>query len=545
MSFQKRFFLLILILLFTSPLLSQHKNKLTIKGLRLFTDQELYSELHLDRYEQGKINLSRVISSIENFYRSKNYTLVKVYKTESSAGDESVLFVDEGRIGKIIVHNLNNYYSLKFKQQIKIPGRIYNSAVMDKTMEKLSVKFPGAAIRTELQKPPDYEGNLIQLDRELQRLKLGEIVDITFFERYVPLHDLHFFVENYKGTGFSSGKTAGLGYNIDYKFSSLFIPQIYYYDENILAAKDYFEGDISAGVDPGFNGLFSLPPSNTLLFPPELRFEELTGEYKISPMQNEFIGPLLRGNLFHSDSSRPDLGITKYRYLKSSGTLAPEITILKNLNVYAGFGVANILIYDSKIDYQTARYLIPDDNSYINYFGEARIKFDPIPLRIGNRIDKFIILTYTDYFTGNGSNRLDIQGVYDTEFDNLSILSFKAKAVLLYRHPPFYMSENVNNEYFKGFPGKSYYTNRKFSASLEYRFSLYQDFIYAGGFADWVIFRPEGYILSGTKQGINFGPTGRILIYDQFECIVYFGFDRLLPDNIRGTNLKIKFTKKW
>lgn len=184
MSFQNRFIAILLILLFTSsPLLSQHKKKLTITGLRLFTEAELYSELHLDRYEKGKITLNGVISSIENFYRDKNYTLVKVYKSVAPAGGGSVLFVDEGRIGKIIVHNLNNYYSLKFKQQINIPGRIYNSAVMNQTMEKLLVKFPGSSIRTELQNPPDYEGNLIQLDRELQRLKLGEIVDITFFER--------------------------------------------------------------------------------------------------------------------------------------------------------------------------------------------------------------------------------------------------------------------------------------------------------------------------------------------------------------------------
>lgn len=468
-----------------------------------------------------------------------------MYKTDVTASGVSVLFVDEGRLGKVIVHNLNNYYSLKFKQQIEIPHRIYNKAVMDKNLTNLQSKFPGSDIKVELQEPPDYEGNLIQLDRELQRLKFGEIVDITFFDRYLPLHDLHFYVDNYKGTGFSSDKTVGIGYNIDYKFSSLFIPEIYYYDENLIAAKDYFEGNVSVGIDPGFNGLFSLHPSNTLRFPPSLRFEELTGEYKVSPMQNDFIGPLLRVKLYHSDASRNDLGISKYNYLNSRGTVAPEITILKYLNIYAGFGLENILIYDSMIDYQTKKFLVPDDDSYRSYFGEARLKFDPIPIRIGNRIDKFIILTYTDYYSGISSNRLEIQGVYDTEFGNLSILSLKAKAVLLYRDPPFYLSESVNNEYFKGFPGKSYYTNKKLSSSIEYRFSIYQDFIYAGGFVDWVVFEPEGYILSGTKQGINFGPTGRVLVYDQFEFILYFGFDRLLPDNVTGTNLKIKLTKKW
>jgi len=546
MLIKNRYFLSILLLIiFSSPAYSQYNKKLTIQGIRLFPEKEVYSQLQLNRYEKGEIPLSEVITLIEKFYKEKNYTLVKVYKTDIMASGESVLFVDEGRIGKIIVHNLNNYYSLKFKQQVKIPGRIYNTEIIDTNMVNLQSKFPGSEIRVELQKPPDYEGNLIQLDRELRRLKIGEIVDLTFFDRYIPLHDLHFYIENYKGNSFSNGKTVGLGFNIDYKFSSLFIPQLYYYDENIFFSRDYFEGNLSAGIDPGFGGLFSLHPSNTLKFPPSLRFEELTGEYKISPMQNEFIGPLLRVKLYHSDASRNDLGVTKYRFLNSRGTLAPEFTILRYFNIYAGLGLEHIVIYDSSIDYTAEKHINSSDGSRINSFGEARIKIDPIPIRIGNRIDKFIILTYTDYFSGISSNKLEIQGVYDTEFDNLSILSFKTKAVLLYKNPPFYMSESVNNDYFKGFTGKSYYTGRKFSASVEYRFSLYQDFVYAGGFFDWVVFNPEGYTLSGRKQGINFGPTGRVLIYDQFEFTVYFGFDRLFPEDVTGTNMKMKLTKKW
>jgi len=369
MLIKKKFLLLIILLnIISTPLFAQHEKKLTINGLRIFSGEELYSQLQLNRFEEGKIPLAEVISSIEKYYKQKNYTYVRVYATDVRTSNEYALFVDEGRIGKIIVHGLSNYYSLKFKQQIDIPGRIYNTEIMNHNMKNLQSKFPKLVISAELREPPDYEGNLIQLDRELQRLKLGEIFDTAFFDRYIPLHDLHFYVKKQIDSDLMGYKNTGLGYDIDYKFPSVFIPKIFYYDENIFAEKDYLETGLSAGFDPGLKGLFNIPPENTFRFPPERKFVELTGEYKISPLKNEFIGPLLRGYLYHSKSSRDDLGIEEYKYLNIKGTLAPEFTILKNLNVYAGLGMEQVWIYDSKIDNSAEKHLDTRDDVYRNAF---------------------------------------------------------------------------------------------------------------------------------------------------------------------------------
>jgi hypothetical protein len=546
MSIRQTIYLLILfVILISSPLSSKNSKKLTIKGLKIYSEEEIYSELQLKRFEEGKKPLAEVISSIEKFYKKNNFPLIKVYSTDVRTSNEYVLFVDEGRLGKIVVHNLNNYYSLKFRQQIDIPKRIYNTETLNKNLNKLKKKFPQSKIAVELRQPPDYESNIIQLDREIERLKLGEIFDIELFDRYIPLHDLHFIVTDSKGTGTLNGKTEGIGYNISYRFPSVLIPEISFYKENNFAAKDYFESSLSAGINPGLRGFFTYPPSNTLLFPPEITFIELTGEYKISPMQNKFIGPLLRGRVYHSNTARSDLGITEYKYLNVRATLAPEITLLKNLNVYAGIGTDQIAVYDSEIDYEMENHFNESDDIYHNTFAEARLKFDPIPVRIGNRIDKYVIITYTSYLAGKNANQLEVLAAYDTEFENLSILSFRSKTFILYGDSRFYQQAGVNNTYFKGFPGDSYYSGKKTSLSGEYRFSIYQDYIYAGGYIEAVAFEPEGYVLSGSKQGINFGPTARFLLYDQFELIGYFGFHRLLPDNITGTNFQIKLTKKW
>ncbi len=538
-------FYLLIVILCSSTIYPQPAKKLIIKGLKIFPESELYLQLHLERFEEGKINVSDVVTSIEKFYKDRNYTLVKVFATELRNTGEYTLFVDEGRLGKIIVHNLNSYYSLKFKQQVKIPGRIYNEVILKQNLVKLKQKFPKSQIRMEIEKPPDYESNIIQLDRELRRLKLGEIFDTEIFDRYTPLNDLHFFVTNSNGGDLPDNKNEGFGFDIDYKFPSVFIPQVYYLDKNLFSKKDYLESTLSIGVDPGLKKLLSIHPSLDIAFPPEISYVELTGEYKISPLQNDFIGPLLRGRIFHSKASRSDLGISGYTYLNMRGTLAPEITLLKNLNIYAGTGLEQVFIYDTSTDYNAEQYTIISNNNFWRPFNEARIKFDPVPIRIGNRIDKYLILTYTDYYSGNNSNTLEIKGVYDTEFENLSILSLKLYAAMLFQNPPFYDNISVNNQFFKGFSGDSYYCNKNLSLSGEYRISIYQDYMYAGAFFDCVLFEPEGYILSGTKQGIYYGPTARLLIYDQFELITYFGFDRLFPDNNTGFNLQMKLRKKW
>ncbi len=539
--------IILLLVSASSSVHSQNIKKLKLDGLKIYTEKELYSQLRLNRFEEGKISVAEVINSIEKFYKQKKYPLVKVYSVNVRTSNEYVLFVDEGRLGRIIVHDLNNYYSLKFKYYLDIPDKIYNTDILRRNLGILIDEFPDSEISVELMHPPDYEGNLIQLDRELQRLNLGEIFDTSFFERYVPQNDLHFYVSkrNENGKNPKGKKSKETGYDIDYKFPSRIIPQIFYYGNNVLAEKDYLAASLSAGFDFGLKGLFNYPPENTFIFPPERQFIELLSEYKVSPMQNDFIGPLLRGKLYHSNTARDDLGLKEYKYLNLRGTLAPEFTILNNFNIYAGIGMEQIRIYDSGIDYEADRYLETGDDIYRNAFAETRLKFDPIPIRIGNRINKYIILTYTDYLSGDKSKEIELRGAYDAEFTNLSVFSLKTRAVMRYENSPFYKNEDVNNTFFKGFTGKNYYTDKELAVSTEYRFSIYQDFIFAGAFFDWVIFKPEGYILSGTKQGIIYGPTGRFLIYDQFELIVYFGFDRLFPDDERGTDFKLQLSKKW
>lgn len=514
-----------------------------IEGLRIFSQEELTRILRLEENLTAVKSGKKTADSITSFYRKNGYSLVKVHIVEDSP-ERLALYVNEGRLGKIIVHGLNNYYSLKVKQLIDFPGRIYNAEVAEQNIDRMKNKYTFHSVRTELQRIADYSDSLFQIDRELKKITFLHN-NLKIFDNFPPEYDLHFFPEKGDGTKGLSISRDGISFNIDYDYPSKIIPEVSYYRDNFLYGKDYFEADVSSGFDPGLKGFVSIPPKNTLVFPPERSFSQVTGEYKFNPYKNDFFGPIIKGKLYQSKSSRPDLGLTKYKYLQSRGTLAPEFTFLNYFNIYSGFGYERVFFYDISTDTTATRHL-DIDNGRENYpFLESRIKLDPIPIRLGNRIDKYLIFTIAEYFGDSRSREMQLLCAYDFEFGDLSIYSLKFRSDIYLLDTPFHHNAGVSSSFFKGFSGNGYYTNREFSISNEYRIPVYQDYIYAGAFIDWVVFEPEGFLLSGTKYGVAAGPTGRFLFYDQFELILYYSLDYLMPDGKNGTNFQIKFRKKW
>lgn len=515
---------------------------LRVEGLKVVAASELFSSISAS----GSIISSgtkETISAIENFYRNRGYLLVKVHVI-SDTGDELSLYINEGKLAKIVVHESNNYYALKYKQTIDIPGRVYNTAVIKKNVDILKKKYGFAGVRTELEKTRDYDENLIQIDRELNSIMLFD-QKVQLFSKYPAEYELHFYFDYGEGKNGPGIRREGWGFNIDYDYPSLFIPEISLYNMDLFNRGDSLETDFSAGFDPGLGGLVSLHPHNTLEFPPHRTFSMIETEYRFAPVKKTIFTPVVLGSLYHSAAGRPDLGYSSFKYLSLRGTLAPGITPLEDLRIYAGIGCESNRYYDIREDPLVSG--IEDiGEGWMNYpFTEFRVVFDPLPSRPGIRKEKNFTLTFSHYFDGVEFSELDINGARDFEYSNLSILSLKLWAVFNNSSAPFNHHAAVNSQYFKGFSGLSYYANRLVEFSSEYRFSIYQDYIYTGLFIDWALFRPEGLVISGVKGGVVAGPTVRFLIYDQFEFSIYAGWDRLFPDGSSQKNIKFRLTRRW
>jgi len=535
-------FLAVIVLTTSSIKISAAARHLQLEGMRIFTAAEVLRGSGLGP-DKLPLRTDRIITAIKNFYVKNHYDLVRIHVIEDQK-DKLLLYIDEGLLARVVVHEKNSYYALKIKQTIRIPGRVYNSEMVEDSIETMRYRFGFVNVRAELEKAGDYSDNLFQIDRELNSLEFSD-QKIRLFARYPAEYELHFYFDQEEiERGFGSGRE-GWGLDIDYNFPSVFIPVFSIYSRGLLMKKDYMETDFSAGFDPGLKGWLQIRPENTIKIPPDISFYRIETEYRFMPIENSIFTPVILGRLYGSNSGRIDLGLEKYEYLTIRGTLAPGISPLADLNIYAGLGCENVNISQVKIDPDSATHA-DVEKGWENYpFCEARISFDPIPFRLGYRVEKNYSLTFTSYLDGTEFSRTDLKGAHDFEFKNLSIFSLRVSGVWQSSNTPFSMHEPVSGRYFKGFSGRSYYSNRLMAISTEYRFSIYQDYIYTGIFFDWTYFDPEGYKISGKKSGIAGGPTARVLIYDQFEFTLYFGWDRLIPDGESGRNLKMKLTKRF
>ena len=515
---------------------------LHIEGLKIVAAAELYRSISASG-ERTSPDTKRTVTAIENFYRGKGYRLVKVHVI-SDTSNELSLFVDEGRIAKIVVHEPNNYYALKYKQTIEIPGRIYNTVVIQKNIDELTRKYGFAAVTTGLEKIRDYDENVLQIDRELNSIVLFD-QKVQIFSKYPAEYELHFYFDYGEGNDGPGLRREGWGFDIDYNYPSLLIPEISLYNRDLFYTGDYLETDFSAGFDAGLGGVLSLHPHNTLKTPPERIFSMVESEYRFAPVRETIFTPVIRGRLYHSASGRPDLGYISYKYISVRGTLAPGITPLDNLNIYAGLGCESSRSYSIEDDPLVSGQA-EIGREWKNYpFTEVRVVYDPLPFRPGVRKEKNATLTFTHYFDGVEFSELAMKAARDFEFSNMSILAFRVWSVFNNSSAPFYHHAPVNSRYFKGFSGLSYHANRLVEFSSEYRFSVYQDYVYTGLFFDWALFRPEGILISGVKGGVVAGPTVRFLVYDQFEFTIYAGWDRLLPDGLTRRNIMFRFARTW
>lgn len=532
---------LFLILLFSRSLYADGR-LLYLDGLKIFTADELVLAAGIGKPGKNIIT-SDVVKAIDDFYKKNHYSLVKIHILKDTK-EELSLFVDEGKLGKIVVHEKNNYYALKIKQAIVIPRRIYNTEVVNNNIEELKEKFGFSEIRVELERIPSYDENLFQIDRELNSVEMLD-QKIQIFSKYPAEYELHFYISSKDIEKSFSLEKDGYGFNIDYDYPSVFIPEFSIYRYGIISKKDYLETELSAGFDPGLKGYLKIPPRNTFEFPPERDFFKVDSEYRLIQTEGSIFSPVVRGRLYRSYSGRSDLGLNRYEYIKIRETLAPGITPLDNLHLYAGIGCEHVDILDVSVDTEADEHAdIPE--GWNNYpFTELRLNFDPIPFRIGGRKERNFTLIYTHYFNGKEFSEFELTGARDYEFSNLSILSLKMRGGIINKDAPFHHQVQVNSQFFKGFSGLSYYSDKLIAFSTEYRFSIYQDYIYTGVFCDWTCFDPVGFVLSGTKNGLVAGPTARFLVYDQFEFTIYYGWDVLFPDGSSQSNLKLKLTRRF
>lgn len=525
-------FLLVLCMAGTSPAAGPAYKIVGITGLKVITPEYLIHDLGLDRLPAGRNRYPAAAAAIKALYHKSGYILARCYLLAESR-EALRIFVDEGRLGKIVFKNLNTLDTLRIHYDFDLDHRIYNKNIVEGTLERMKDKYGFKDITALLVPVKDYSKSHLQLDMGWEIPMLGE-ARLPFLEELAYHYDLEITVVQSP----EEEAASRVLYGFDLNYSQGLIPYARYAYPSMVTENDLLQWGASIGIYYGLNLKFSSPPKWT--------FMETHATYHFTPTFEEFFTPLVKATVYHSRSSRKDLGLSKYSYALVRGTADPGVTLLKKLKIYAGYGAEKVFLYGADADtgnpYAEAAKKQTDEWSIM----EAMVLLDLFPWTLKRTMSRRFTLSYSYYFDEKKSFReFNLNGLSDFEFANFDLYSFQGDYSRVWGDVPFYHEISVSGSRFRGFMGKEYYSHRIARVNNEYRISLYRDLVYGGLYMDWTAFRGSGYDLTGSQYGIVGGPAGHFIFMDQFEFNVFYGKDYLFSKRRSQYNLYFNLHKKW
>jgi len=503
---------------------------LILQGNQIFDDKEIIQKAGLSQSIDAFDKAGFVTSRIKNFYRARGYELVETYIVKNNE-NELLIFIDEGRLGKIVFLNINNLDFIRIRYDFRLKKKVFNRFLVRKELAHLKKEFKFKEVAYRVREIKNYDKSFFQLDRDF---KVPVIISkfIPYIETYAPRYILEIRIKKRKRKG---SKTYGFRWRLDANTNIGIAPEVRYYHKSLLGKDDKLKAGFVSGVMYGADLKFK----NT----PQLKYTKIHTEYFFPPALKDYFTPKVEADFYHSNKGRSDLGYEQFRFSKYRVTAAPGITFLKKLRLSIGFAYEHIDYYKSSLVSDDVPPLpLPHQDDY--YIIKSGIFLNLIPFKLGNTINRSFSITYDAYLDGQNFHQLRLKGLYDFDLKRHDIFSVKFDFGYNFKTVPYVYEFSVSNSTFKGFQGTSWYSNNKSSVSLEYRFSIYRDFIYTGLFTEGVIFEGSGRDLNGLQGGIIAGLSIRIIIMDQYEWVVHGGQDWLIGTTKTQFNAYFSFFKR-
>jgi hypothetical protein len=271
---------------------------------------------------------------------------------------------------------------------------------------------------------------------------------------------------------------------------------------------------------------------------------EAHSDYNLAPALKKYFTPQIRTAVTTSRTSRKDLGLAHYKLLVMRGTLAPGITLLRSMKIYAGAGGERANVYDPEPDPKATDQITIKKHAETMAVFETRLMYNLSWLPPWGH-EKQVEIAYRYFLNDSTFHEFSVDGSWDFELKYLSLYSLAFDYSKTWKKPPFYHEVSVSNQNFKGLMAEDYYTREIARNSHQLKTSLYRAFIYGGVFTDLIWFRGSGYDLRGNQFGSVAGISGHIILLDQFQFDIYYGRDYLHPSGESRNNVYLKLYKKW
>jgi len=431
------------------------QRSLKISGLKIYTEEGLVRLLDLKRYETYDMSAEAVIYYIRSFYREQGYAIAEIYIIEKT--DELLsLYVDEGRLNKILYLNLDDVNTLWTRWKFGLKKNIYNEKILRENCEALKKRRKYAEVRYKLKPAKSFDGSFFQLDRELNLPVIGKS-RFPFMNDYGARYDLEISDEKYipilsenttlkmENINLEEIKKSRVTLNrFDFGLKFIYwlglIPYVKYFHINLFTPGDGLKLGSDLGVMYGLDGKFRTPP--------RISFYKIDMFYLFTPTFYEYFTPFIRGAFYRSRASRTDLDLLQYDYRLINVLFAPGITLLSKMLIHAGVGEEFMTQMNSKsypvkyyfanlmcrnLPYPLGPIILPAPKYYIHFkeqtsyytFIESGIAFNIKPERLGNPVKQSMILVYNYYHGMTKFHKFRYNSHFDFEFSNRGIYTIK------------------------------------------------------------------------------------------------------------------------
>lgn len=530
----KHFYYFLLFIIFATPLFSEPASNISISGNKIYSSEVLIDRLKLVKANNSNNNFHSIADKIQSFYKSKGYSLVRVYLIEETKSTLSI-FIDEGRIDQIRIKGFNNIETAEIKLYFRLPHDIYNKNIVKKQIKEIKTELE-IDISIILIETENYDDAFFQLDNSFRIPFIGES-QLPFFDKYGYRYSIIVSKskKNSSNKSASSKKKMKFDYGLKINVFSYLQPWISGIFPSIFLEDDITKSKIKTKF------LYS---PKTYKTPPQWSNNELNTEYYPNQkMISKDLNPRLVFNIDHSESARPELGLLEYDYIFFRGLIEPGLNIFNDLYLYLGFGGEKYYLYNYTEDPEIENpVVISKETEYWNI------------LRVTSQLGKIFsfidenqlyIQTGISYYFNNGDNFKEYNIVITKYHDFGNFINYTSSLdfEIVTGDVPFYHDPTVAGSNFRASFGYKSHKIFRFSNSIE--MSVYKNYLYLGWFADSAVFKGYGITLDGWQFGAVTGPSTRILILDQLQFSFSCGYDYLVSTKQKNFLMNFSLKNRW
>jgi len=499
------------LILLTSPLYSkiypldspskdtkeQKGNKIKIYGNKIFTNEDILKVGRIN--DKGSFSRNDIVSTvkrIENFYVSKGYDLVEIGYILLM--EEWFIFINEGRIGKIIIKGEDSLKTLLLKNAIRLKEDTFNSIDLKNMMEQIKREYGFKRVQYRLIPIPDNKATRIPFSE-----KLTEMFTFENTRSYIePSYDLMIVVKK-KDWG------EGLGASLDYSSFGL-ISGISYSDSSFIATDDRFKVSINGGLnirsnlDDGKNSVvLTLASLDMLYIPSILRFR--------------YFKPDIEMTISDTSYMRADIPLNEYRIFSVDSSLLAGFELLKGMTFSYGLGTE--FLYTHDFDYVLGKDVKLERVRLLRNYLHSRLNYLIKEIMFRSDLRENLRLKLRYYIPSEMESHwlisADYQKVYMFAFDYLKVCG---GGKVLTGGIPFFDEFSIAYSSFKSSFSDRYYARDAIYLSLEYNLSLYRDILHAAIFTDFTLFYYKDYSSDAMYWlgAIDGGVGIKVLILDTF-----------------------------